>query len=75
MVTLQPAGETSLRVSVAMVSLVTIAIVLRIIARLINRSGLAIEETLIILAACLFYSHQGLSLACVFSMKPGRHVH
>ncbi|ERF71789.1 hypothetical protein EPUS_01704 [Endocarpon pusillum Z07020] len=69
MVTLQPAGETSVRVSVAMVSLVTVAIVLRIIARLLTRSALAIEEALIILAACLFYSHQGLSLASI--LGPG----
>ncbi len=75
MVTLQPAGETSLRVSAPMISLVTIAIVLRIIARVTTTSGFAVEEALIILAACLFYSHQGLSLACVFLLELGTYTH
>lgn len=67
MVALQPAGERSLQVSAWMICLVTVAVVLRIIARLKTKAGLAIAEALIILAVCLFYTYQGLFLACTFS--------
>jgi hypothetical protein len=72
MVALRPAGEMALRVSVSMLCLVTIAIVLRIVARLRTRSGLATEEALIILAALLFYAYEGLFLACEFPIQHRR---
>jgi hypothetical protein len=65
MVALRPAGEMALRVSVSMLCLATIA-------RLETRSSLAIGEALIILATFLFYTYEGLFLACKFSIQHRR---
>ena len=63
MVVLQPTGQMALRVSASMITLSTLAVVLRVFARTVMISALAIEDVLIFLALGLFYTDQGLFLA------------
>lgn len=61
-VSLQPSGAMSLRVSASMMTLVLLALMLRAWARLKSHRKVLIEDVLIIFAAVLFYTDQGLFL-------------
>ncbi|KAI9742338.1 MAG: hypothetical protein M1818_003871 [Claussenomyces sp. TS43310] len=61
-VPLQASGHLTLRVSASMMTLVFVALVLRAFSKLQTRGGFLFEDILIILAAALFYTDQGLFL-------------
>lgn len=62
MAPLKPSGETNLRVCASMMVLVTIALLLRMLAKLGGKSGVYIEDWLIFVSTSLFYAYNGLVL-------------
>ncbi|KAE8160880.1 hypothetical protein BDV40DRAFT_301853 [Aspergillus tamarii] len=64
-VALQPSGAMTLRVSASMMSLVFIALIIRVWARQKTHHRLLSEEYFVLLAAAFFYSNQGIYLYAI----------
>lgn len=70
MVTRKPSANATLRVSAAMMVLVTLALILRMLAKRRTKTGLVLEDWLILLAVALFGTHNGLLLHGVLPPHP-----
>jgi uncharacterized membrane protein YhfC len=61
-VTLDPSAAMSLRVSASMMTLVAVALGIRVWAKCKSQVGFRLEDLLIMLAAAMFYSTEGTHL-------------
>ena len=66
---LPPDGALSFRTSLAMILLTSIAVTLRFYSRLNTRQGIAIEDVVMALALCFFWTDQGIFLTGL--LEPG----
>ena len=66
---LPPDGSLSFRISLAMITLASLAVALRFFSKLNTKQGIAIEDVVMAIALGLFYTDQGVFLTGL--LEPG----
>lgn len=57
MIKLTTSGEVTLRLSIVMIALVSIAVILRFLSKRKTKAGSVVEDWLIVIPLCLFYAY------------------
>jgi hypothetical protein len=62
MIKLKTSGEVTLRLSIVMIALVSIAVLLRFLSKRKTKAGSVVEDWLIVIPLCLFYAYAAVLL-------------